>query len=115
MERASPNFAHCLRAAAWGDSNPALHALCSIPPRRSLRIALLRHGGIAWRRARSLVAELCSASSLFPSSSQFCEEDGRERKVEWSPANHLRHAKFIALREDRDAKEVVREAPADEA
>jgi hypothetical protein len=28
-----------------------------------------------------LVAELGSASSLFPSSSQFCEEDGRERKV----------------------------------
>ncbi len=45
---------------------PALRALCSIPPRRSWRIASLRHGGIAWLRARSLVAELCSASSLFP-------------------------------------------------
>jgi ATP-dependent DNA ligase len=35
--------------------------------------------------------------------------------AEWTPANHLRHAKFIALRDDKDAKEVVREAPADEA
>jgi bifunctional non-homologous end joining protein LigD len=34
---------------------------------------------------------------------------------EWTPANHLRHAKFIALRDDKDAKEVVRKAPADEA
>jgi hypothetical protein len=25
-------------------------------------------------------------------------------------ANHLRHAKFIGLRDDRDAKEIVREA-----
>jgi ATP-dependent DNA ligase len=35
--------------------------------------------------------------------------------AEWTSAGHLRHAKFIALREDKDAKEVVREAPADEA
>ena len=30
--------------------------------------------------------------------------------AEWTSANHLRHAKFIALRDDKDAKEVVREA-----
>jgi ATP-dependent DNA ligase len=30
--------------------------------------------------------------------------------AEWTPANHLRHAKFIALRDDRNAKEIVREA-----
>jgi ATP-dependent DNA ligase len=35
--------------------------------------------------------------------------------AEWTPANHLRHAKFIALREDKDPKKVVREATADEA
>jgi DNA ligase D-like protein (predicted ligase) len=35
--------------------------------------------------------------------------------AEWTPTNHLRHAKFIALRDDKDAKEVVREALAAEA
>jgi DNA ligase D-like protein (predicted ligase) len=29
--------------------------------------------------------------------------------LEWTPANRLRHAKFVALREDKDAREVVRE------
>ncbi len=29
--------------------------------------------------------------------------------AEWTPDNHLRHSKFIALREDKDAKEVRRE------
>ena len=29
--------------------------------------------------------------------------------AEWTPANHLRHAKFIALREDKNARDVVRE------
>jgi bifunctional non-homologous end joining protein LigD len=29
--------------------------------------------------------------------------------VEWTPVGHLRHASFIALREDRDAREVRRE------
>ncbi len=46
----------------------ALRALRSIPPRRSCRTASLRHVGIAWLHARPLVAELCSASSLFPPS-----------------------------------------------
>jgi DNA ligase D-like protein (predicted ligase) len=31
--------------------------------------------------------------------------------AEWTPANHLRHAKFIALREDKNAREVIRENP----
>jgi bifunctional non-homologous end joining protein LigD len=35
--------------------------------------------------------------------------------AEWTPANHLRHPKFIALRDDKDAKEVVREALGAEA
>jgi ATP-dependent DNA ligase len=35
--------------------------------------------------------------------------------AEWTSANHLRHATFIALRDDEDAKEVVREAPVAEA
>ena len=30
--------------------------------------------------------------------------------TEWTSANHLRHPKFIGLRDDRDAKEIVREA-----
>jgi ATP-dependent DNA ligase len=30
--------------------------------------------------------------------------------TEWTFANHLRHPKFIGLRDDRDAKEIVREA-----
>lgn len=29
--------------------------------------------------------------------------------AEWTPANHLRHSKFIALREDKDARHVIRE------
>jgi ATP-dependent DNA ligase len=29
--------------------------------------------------------------------------------AEWTPANHLRHPKFVALREDRDPKRVARE------
>jgi bifunctional non-homologous end joining protein LigD len=29
--------------------------------------------------------------------------------AEWTPTNHLRHSKFIALREDKDANQVVRE------
>jgi DNA ligase D-like protein (predicted ligase) len=31
--------------------------------------------------------------------------------AEWTPANHLRHSKFIALREDKDARDVIRENP----
>jgi bifunctional non-homologous end joining protein LigD len=29
--------------------------------------------------------------------------------AEWTPANHLRHSKFIALRKDKDANQVRRE------
>ena len=29
--------------------------------------------------------------------------------VEWTPDNHLRHSSFIALRNDKKAKDVVRE------
>jgi bifunctional non-homologous end joining protein LigD len=35
--------------------------------------------------------------------------------AEWTPTNHLRHSKFIALREDKDPNEVVRETLAAEA
>ena len=31
--------------------------------------------------------------------------------VEWTPANHLRHSAFVALRDDKDPRQVVREAP----
>ena len=34
---------------------------------------------------------------------------GQFEYVEWTPDNHLLHASFIALREDRDAGEVRRE------
>jgi hypothetical protein len=34
---------------------------------------------------------------------------GQFEFVEWTPDNHLRHSKFIALREDRDAWSVGRE------
>jgi ATP-dependent DNA ligase len=30
--------------------------------------------------------------------------------AEWSPDGHLRHSRFIGLREDKSANEVVREA-----
>ena len=29
--------------------------------------------------------------------------------AEWTPANHLRHSKFMALREDKDPRQVIRE------
>jgi DNA ligase D-like protein (predicted ligase) len=29
--------------------------------------------------------------------------------AEWTPANHLRHSRFVALREDKDPQQVVRE------
>jgi len=34
---------------------------------------------------------------------------GRFEFVEWTPDNHLRHSKFISLREDRNPRDVVRE------
>jgi ATP-dependent DNA ligase len=34
---------------------------------------------------------------------------GQFEFVEWTPDNHLRHTKFIALREDKPAREVRRE------
>jgi len=30
--------------------------------------------------------------------------------TEWTPDGHLRHSKFVGLREDKGAREVVREA-----
>jgi len=30
--------------------------------------------------------------------------------VEWTPKNHLRHSKFVALREDKEASDVIRES-----
>jgi ATP-dependent DNA ligase len=29
--------------------------------------------------------------------------------TEWTPDGHLRHSKFVGLREDKEAREVVRE------
>ncbi len=29
--------------------------------------------------------------------------------AEWTPDNHLRHSRFIALRADNDAKQVIKE------
>lgn len=34
---------------------------------------------------------------------------GQFEFVEWTPDNHLRHSRFIALREDKKAKDVGRE------
>ena len=34
---------------------------------------------------------------------------GQFEFVEWTPDNHLRHTKFIGLREDKKAEEVRRE------
>lgn len=35
---------------------------------------------------------------------------GQLEFVEWTPDNHLRHSRFVALREDRDAEQVFRES-----
>jgi ATP-dependent DNA ligase len=29
--------------------------------------------------------------------------------AEWTPANHLRHSRFVALREDKEPRQVMRE------
>jgi ATP-dependent DNA ligase len=34
---------------------------------------------------------------------------GQFEFAEWTPDNHLRHSRFIALREDKDARDVRRE------
>ena len=34
---------------------------------------------------------------------------GRFEFLEWTADNHLRHSKFVGLREDKKAREVVRE------
>lgn len=34
---------------------------------------------------------------------------GQFEFAEWTPDGHLRHSKFVALREDKDAREVKRE------
>jgi bifunctional non-homologous end joining protein LigD len=31
--------------------------------------------------------------------------------LEWTDANHLRHSKFVGLRDDKDARGVVKEQP----
>jgi len=43
---------------------------------------------------------ICGGSSLSWSPSEF---------TEWTPDGHLRHSKFVGLREDKEAREVVRE------
>jgi bifunctional non-homologous end joining protein LigD len=30
--------------------------------------------------------------------------------TDWTSANHLRHARFVGLRDDKEAKDVVRES-----
>jgi ATP-dependent DNA ligase len=35
---------------------------------------------------------------------------GQFESVEWTADNHLRHSRFVALREDHDAREVGRES-----
>jgi bifunctional non-homologous end joining protein LigD len=35
---------------------------------------------------------------------------GQFEFVEWTPDGHLRHARFMGLREDKKPREVVREA-----
>ena len=35
---------------------------------------------------------------------------GQFEFVEWTPDDHLRHSRFVGLREDKKAKDVVRES-----
>ena len=39
---------------------------------------------------------------------------GQFEFVEWTPDAHLRQSKFVALREDKKARDVVREEPREE-
>ena len=34
---------------------------------------------------------------------------GQFEFAEWTPDNHLRHSRFVALREDKNPRDVVRE------
>jgi ATP-dependent DNA ligase len=36
-------------------------------------------------------------------------DHGQCEFAEWTPDNHLRHSRFIALRADNDAKQVIKE------
>jgi hypothetical protein len=79
-ERRPHNFS-CASGLACLRMNPTgLRALRSITPRRSLRIASLRHGSIAWLCTRPLVAELRSASKRFPPSPLSMGEEAREER-----------------------------------
>jgi len=37
------------------------------------------------------------------------EASGQIEFTEWTPDSHLRHTKFVGLRDDKDVREVVRE------
>jgi bifunctional non-homologous end joining protein LigD len=39
---------------------------------------------------------------------------GQFEFVEWTPEGHLRHSRFVGLREDKKASQVTRETDSDE-
>ncbi|HEY7318864.1 MAG TPA: hypothetical protein VIE89_14915 [Candidatus Binatia bacterium] len=57
---------------------------------------------------RNCILDLSDLSRL--SSFAFCILSQIEF-TEWTPDRHLRHSRFVGLREDKDPKAVLREAP----
>jgi hypothetical protein len=55
-----------------------------------------------WRSTRGSFRQVC----------RYARASEARPGPRWTPANHLRHPKFIALREDKDPKQVTRERPA---
>jgi ATP-dependent DNA ligase len=55
----------------------------------------------------SLIPERCESKALLFSTKP--ELVAQFEFTEWTPDGHLRHSKFVGLREDNEATEVVRE------
>jgi hypothetical protein len=60
------------------------------------------------------VAELTGTQGRYPHIQYFNGDSRRQtgdqdKFTEWTPDGHLRHSKFVGLREDKEAREVVRE------
>jgi ATP-dependent DNA ligase len=47
-------------------------------------------------------------SKHFPYSFQITDMVAQTEFTEWTPDGHLRHSKFVGLREDKEARDVVR-------
>ena len=50
-----------------------------------------------------------TANRREPNWGRFADQVAQIEFLEWTDGDHLRHAKFVGLREDKDARHVVKE------